>query len=94
MSKIQFFFLLLHVSLLQEFSGSQLENYVILGHENTIGGKSFGVLVHMYRVLVQMYLYGPKQYLRNYWADLAEILRAMGALAGLTTNQISARYDQ
>ena len=48
----------------------------------------------MYRVLVQMYLYGPKQYLRNYWADLAEILRAMGALARLTTNQISARYDQ
>ena len=38
-----------------------------------IGGKSFGVLVHMYRVLVQMYLYGPKQYLRNYWSYLAEI---------------------
>ena len=31
-----------------------------------IGGKSFGVLVHMYR-------YGPNQYLRNYRADLAEI---------------------
>ena len=30
------------------------------------GGKSFSVLV-------QMYLYCPKQYLRNYGADLAEV---------------------
>ena len=54
------------------------------------GGKSFGVLVHMYRVLVQMYLYGPKQY----WSYLAEIWFVVNPAKAPIARKISARSAQ